>query len=178
MDFGPIPCNPAHCITCKESLSRLEAWQERCTAEIESARRRLEHRLQRLEKKLVEQQSEEKQLKEKENREKEYDRVVGRVTDECREVSKSVKDSSGDVKEEIRGLIKGGLSKLELKLGQISTGYNIPFMDFQERCNPELGRNCSAARRAVRSRSSPHLGRAPCEDCAIVMDHGRGISRM
>lgn len=179
MDFGPIPCNPARCSTCKASLSRLEAWQERCTAEIESARRRLEHRLQRLEKKLEEQQSEERQLQEKESREKEYDRVLGRVTDECREVSKSVKDSSGDVKEEIRGLIKGGLSKLELKLGQISTGYNIPFMDFHDRCNPELGRNCSAdrgGRRAVRSRSSPHLGRAPCEECASLLDHR--MSRM
>ena len=180
MDFGPIPCNPAYCATCKASLGRLEAWQERCTAEIESTRRRLEHRLQRLEKKLENQQSEERQLKEKENREKEYDRVLGRVTNECREVSKSVKDSSGDVKEEIRGLIKGGLSKLELKLGQISTGYNIPFMEFKDRCNPDLGRNCSAdrgVRRALRSRSSPHLGRAPCEDCASAIEHRGLMSR-
>ena len=110
----------------------------------------------------------------------EYDRVLGRVSDECREVSKSVKDTSGDVKDEIRGLIKGGLTKLELKLGQISTGYNIPFMGFQDRCNPELGRNCSADRgfrRAGRSRSSPHLGRAPCEDCASALDHGGLMSR-
>lgn len=170
VDFGPFPCNTANCLTCKESLNRLEAWQERCTTEIESTRRRLEHRLHRLEKKLEEQQSEERQMKDFE-----YDRVLGRVSDECREVSKSVKDTSGDVKDEIRGLIKGGLTKLELKLGQISTGYNIPFMGFQDRCNPDLGRNCSADRgfrRAVRSRSSPHLGRAPCEDCASALDHG------
>ena len=163
-------------MTCKESLNRFEAWQERCTMEIESTRRRLEHRLHRLEKKLEEQQSEEKQIKDRE-----YDRVLGRVTDECREVSKSVRDSSGDVKEEIRGLIRGGLSKLELKLGQISTGYNIPFMEFQDRCNPELGRNCSAdrgIRRAMRSRSSPHLGRAPCEDCASALEHNGLMSRM
>lgn len=169
VDCGPFPCNEANCMTCKESLNRFEAWQERCTMEIESTRRRLEHRLHRLEKKLEEQQSEEKQIKDRE-----YDRVLGRVTDECREVSKSVRDSSGDVKEEIRGLIRGGLSKLELKLGQISTGYNIPFMEFQDRCNPELGRNCSAdrgIRRAMRSRSSPHLGRAPCEDCASALEH-------
>ncbi|XP_068698785.1 uncharacterized protein [Montipora foliosa] len=169
VDCGPFPCNEANCMTCKESLNRFEAWQERCTIEIESTRRRLEHRLHRLEKKLEEQQSEEKQIKDRE-----YDRVLGRVTDECREVSKSVRDSSGDVKEEIRGLIRGGLSKLELKLGQISTGYNIPFMEFQDRCNPELGRNCSAdrgIRRAMRSRSSPHLGRAPCEDCASALEH-------
>ena len=163
-------------MTCNESLGRLEAWQERCTAEIESARRRLEHRLQRLEKKLGDQKSDERQLKDK-SREDEYDRMLDRVTDECREVSKSVKDSSGDVKEEIRGLIKGGLSKLELKLGQISSGYNIPFMDFKDRCNPELGRNCTAVRRAVRSRSSPHLGRAPCEDCSSTMDHRGLMSR-
>ncbi|XP_068755250.1 uncharacterized protein [Montipora capricornis] len=169
VDCGPFPCNEANCMTCKESLNRFEAWQERCTIEIESTRRRLEHRLHRLEKKLEEQQSEEKQIKDRE-----YDRVLGRVTDECREVSKSVRDSSGDVKEEIRGLIRGGLSKLELKLGQISTGYNIPFMEFQDRCNPEFGRNCSAdrgIRRAMRSRSSPHLGRAPCEDCASALEH-------
>lgn len=104
--------------------------------------------------------------------------MLDRVTDECRGVSKSVKDSSGDVKEEIRGLIKGGLSKLELKLGQISTGYNIPFMEFKDRCNPELGRNCSAVRRAARSRSSPHLGRAPCEDCASTLKHRGMMSRM
>lgn len=123
--------------------------------------------------------SEERQLKEKETRG--YDRVVDRVTDQCREVSKNVKDSSGNVKEEIRGLIKGGLSKLELKLGQISAGYNIPFMENQARCNPELGKNCSAGRRIrhVRSRSSPHLGRPPCEDCLHVMEHrAGGASRM
>ena len=177
-ELRSIPCNPDHCSTCKASLSRLEAWQERCTAEIESARRRLEHRLQRLEKKLEHQRSDERQSRDKEIREKEYDRVVDRVTDECRAVNKSVKDSTGDVKEEIRGLIKGGLSKLELRLGQISTGYNIPFMDFKDRCNPELGRNCTASRRAVRSRSSPHLGRAPCADCASVGDQRMGVSRM
>ena len=181
MDLGQTPCNQTHCSTCEAQLSRLEAWQERCTSEIDSARRRLEHRLQRLEKKLEVQLSEERQLKDKESRDKEYDRVVGRVKDECREVSKNVQDSSGNVKEEIRGLIKGGLSKLELKLGQISRGYNIPFMDCQHRCNPELGRNCSVERgiRHVRSRSSPHLGRAPCEDCVQVLEHrAGGASRM
>ena len=182
MDVGYTPCNQTHCTTCQAQLSRLEAWQERCTSEIDSARRRLEHRLQRLETKLEEQLSEERQLKEKESRNKEYDRVVGRVTDECREVTKSVKDSSGNVKEEIRGLIRGGLSKLELKLGQISAGYDIPFMaDYQDRCNPELGRNCSAERAIrsrVKSRSSPHLGRTPCEDCSHVMDHRGGMTRM
>ncbi|XP_078375371.1 uncharacterized protein LOC144658781 isoform X1 [Oculina patagonica] len=174
VDLGHTPCNQTHCSTCQAQLSRLEAWQERCTSEIDSARRRLEHRLQRLEKKLEEQLSEERH--EKESRDKEYDRVVGRVTNECREVSKNVKDSSGNVKEEIRGLIKGGLSKLELKLGQISAGYNIPFMEYKDRCNPELGRNCSTERgkRHVRSRSSPHLGRAPCEDCIHVMEHRAG----
>lgn len=181
MDFGPTPCNQAHCSTCQAQLSRLEAWQERCTSEIDSARRRLEHRLQRLEKKLEEQLSEERQLKEKEGRDKEHDRVVDPVKEGSRAVSKNVKDSSGNVKEEIRGLIKGGLSKLELKLGQISAGYNIPFMDYQERCNPELGKNCSTGRRTrhMRSRSSPHLGRAPCEDCIHVMEHSiGGVSRM
>ena len=159
----------------------MEAWQERCTSEIDSARRRLEHRLQRLEKKLEEQLWEERQLKEKkESRDKELDRAAGPVKEQSGAVRKSVKDSSGNVKEEIRGLIKGGLSKLELKLGQISAGYDIPFMDYQERCNPELGKNCSAGRgtRHVRSRSSPHLGRAPCEDCIHVMEHRvGGVSR-
>lgn len=43
--------------------------------------------------------------------------MLGCVIDECWEVSKSVRDFSGDVKEEICGLIRGGLSKLEFKFG-------------------------------------------------------------
>lgn len=180
-DIGTTPCNQTHCSTCQAQLSRLEAWQERCTSEIDSARRRLEHRLQRLEKKLEEQLREERHLKDKkEGRDKEHDRTAGPVKEEGRAVSRNVEDSSSNVKEEIRGLIKGGLSKLELKLGQISAGYDIPFMDYQERCNPELGKNCSAGRRTrhMRSRSSPHLGRAPCEDCIHVMEQRvGGVSR-
>ncbi|XP_020623301.1 ankyrin repeat domain-containing protein 24-like isoform X2 [Orbicella faveolata] len=112
-DFGPTPCNQTHCTTCQAQLSRLEAWQERCTSEIDSARRRLEHRLQRLEKKLEEQLWEERQLKEKkESRDKELDRAAGPVKEQSGAVSKNVKNSSGNVKEEIRGLIKGGLTHL------------------------------------------------------------------
>lgn len=123
--------------------------------------------------------TDERQLKEKESRDKRHERVGDRAAD-SREVSKSVKDSRNNVQEEMRGVIKGGLSKLELRLGQISAGYNIPFLDNHERCNPELGKSCSADRgiRRLRSRSSPHLGRTPCEDCMHVLEHSSGMSRM
>lgn len=172
-DSGPTPCNQSHCGTCQAQLSRLEAWQERCTAEIDSARRRLEHRLQRLEKRLAEQLKEEKQSEEKGSRSKKHER-----TKDSREVSKSLKDSRNNIREEMRGVIKGGLSKLELRLGQISAGYNMPFIDQHERCNPELGKNCINDRgiRRLRSMSSPHLGRSPCEDCTHHLESKGGMS--
>lgn len=172
-DFETTPCNQSHCSTCQTQLSRLEAWQERCTAEIDSARRRLEHRLQRLENRLTEQLKEEKKLQEKGSRSKKHER-----TTDSRLVSKSLKDSSNNIREEMRGVIKGGLSKLELRLGQISAGYNMPFIDQNERCNPELGKNCATDRgiRRLRSMSSPHLGRSPCEDCMHHLENSGGMS--
>lgn len=116
---------------------------------------------------------EEKQSEGKGSRSKKHER-----TKDSREVSKSLKDSRNNIREEMRGVIKGGLSKLELRLGQISAGYNMPFIDQHERCNPELGKNCINDRgiRRLRSMSSPHLGRSPCEDCTHHLESKGGMS--
>ena len=152
----------------------MEAWQESYSTEIDSARRKLEHRLKRLEKKLERQSSVEwnelRHEKEAKELRAEYDRIFGRITDDCRAISEGQKEIKDEVKTEVRAAVEEGVSRLEKKLAQLSSGNSAQCSSCRENLNPVVvddGMDCGLGVRVVghvavnrvRSRSSPVLGR-------------------
>ena len=101
-------------------MRSFEARQEQCAVEIDSTRRTLEHRLKRLEQKFDKQFSSTEKLR-REHEKYDYERIVCRVTDECREVSKNLKQEADEIKTDVRTVISDGMETLEGKMERLAT---------------------------------------------------------
>ena len=151
-------------------MRSFEARQEQCASEIDTTRRALEHRLKRLEEKFDKQfSSTEKLRKEQETREKyEYERIVCRVTDECREVNKSLKHEADEIKSDVLSLISDHIENLEGKMDRMAT--SSLKKDKVSHAFMFMGSNKNGEPREKLTQSSPVIGLTSRSDESMADD--------
>lgn len=124
---------------------------------IDSARRKLEHRLNQLEKKLERQSSEEwdepSHVEDtKELSTEECERMFGRVTDECHAILESQREILDNVTSEIRTAVEAGFDRLQDKLVQLNDGNDMQCLSIQKpgtKCEMKCGLKVRVARHAA-----------------------------
>ncbi|EDO44706.1 predicted protein [Nematostella vectensis] len=153
-----------HCHACQRSLLEFEARQEQCSADIDSARRSIEHKIQRLEKKFDQQfSSTEKNMDKNDSslpKKEIFQQIVTDLSDEFQKVTRNLEVRTSEMKNELSVLVQ-----------EKPTDWTRETREAKSRSIPRTGKVLSPDRGLV-TRSSPILWPSGSrgENKAVVID--------